>query len=347
MIQFELSLAELQALLPESQPQGVEQVKVTGLASLQDAGVADLSFLGNRRYARQVPECQAGIVLVPADYEGAPREGQAFLRVPHPSLALATICDHIERLARPRPPAGIHPSAVVAEDAEVDPTAFIGPLCVVEPQAVIGAGVILRAQVFIGARAKVGADSELKAHVSIYHDCEVGRRNLLHSGAVIGADGFGFEASPKGPVKIPQIGRVVLGDDVEVGANSTIDRARFGATRVGRGTKIDNLVQVGHNCEIGDYCFLCAGVGVSGSTKIGNMVTLAGQVGVAGHLEIGDNVQVGGQAGVSKSLPGSKVYTGTPARDLKEQRRLDALTGRLPELFARVRTLEGNGGAEE
>ncbi|KAF0093617.1 MAG: UDP-3-O-3-hydroxymyristoyl glucosamine N-acyltransferase [Puniceicoccaceae bacterium 5H] len=343
MIQFQLSLAELKDLLPDAEAQGAADVRVAGLASLQDATPSDLSFLGNRRYTRHVPETKAGVVLVPTDYAGEPQNGQVYLRVGNPSLALATVCEHIERRARPRPQPGIHPSAVVAEDAQVDPTAVVGPLCVIEPQAVVEANVILRAQVFVGARARIGADSELKAHVAIYHDCEVGARNLIHSGVVIGADGFGFEASPQGPVKIPQIGRVVLGSDVEMGANSTIDRARFGATTVGRGTKIDNLVQIGHNCEIGEFCFLCAGVGISGSTKIGNQVTLAGQVGIAGHLEIGDGAQVGGQSGVAKSLPAGGLYTGSPARELKTQRRLEALVGKLPELFERVRELEGNG----
>jgi UDP-3-O-[3-hydroxymyristoyl] glucosamine N-acyltransferase len=172
----------------------------------------------------------------------------------------------------------------------------------------------------------------------------VGERCILHSGVVIGADGFGFEPTPTGHVKVPQIGIVEVGDAVEIGANTTIDRGRLGPTRVGRGTKIDNLVQLAHNVEVGADCFICAQVGVSGSTRIGDGVVLAGQVGVTGHIEIGDRARIGAQSGVSKNVPAGTMLTGTPAMEFQAQRRLDALARRLPQLFERVKELERLAG---
>ncbi|MFP4281476.1 MAG: UDP-3-O-(3-hydroxymyristoyl)glucosamine N-acyltransferase [Opitutales bacterium] len=339
-MEWSLPTSELRAILPHAQWEGVLPVKVTGVASLEGARRGDLSFLGNRKYARQVESTHAAVVLVPTAFAGQPADGQAFGRVDNPSLALAEVCRWIERQLTPRPAAGVHPSAVVDPTAEVDPSATIGPLCVVEAGARVGPRAVLHAQVFVGHEAQIGADSWLYAQVAVHRLCRVGERCMLHSGVVIGGDGFGFEPTPQGHAKVPQIGTVEIGDDVEIGANSTVDRGRFSPTRVGRGTKIDNLVQLAHNVEVGEDCFICSQVGISGSTKVGDYVVLGGQVGTVGHIHIGDRVQVGGQAGIAKNLAPGTFYTGTPAREFQLQRRIEAHAARLPEVFARLKAVE-------
>lgn len=349
-MRFSLTIEEVRRLLPDAEWRGQGPPSLEGLAALIEAGPGDLSFLGNSRYAKAVPASRAGAILLPRGYSGEPGRDQWHIRVEHPSLALAIVCEHIERAVRPRPAPGVHPSAVIDPTAEISADASVGPLCVIEAGAKIEAGVVLTAHNYIGRNARVGADTRLYPRVVVEGECIVGARCICHAGVVIGADGFGFEATSEGHRKVPQVGHVEIGDDVEIGANTTIDRGRFGATRVGQGTKIDNLVQIGHNVVVGRHCFLCAQVGVSGSTRLGDFVVLAGQAGLAGHLQIGDKVQVGAQAGVAKDLREGMLVTGTPATDFQKQRRLEALVRRLPSLFERVDALElrsseeGTGG---
>lgn len=331
---------EIREILSDATWVGEGPEVFTGVAGLREARDGDISFLSRTRYAGQVAESAASLILVPRDFAQSPSPGQCFARVEHPSLALARICERIEKSLRTPPPAGIHPSAIVDSSAEIAPSATIGPCCVIEAGARIAAGVVLSAQVFVGEGASVGEGGWIYSQVSIHRHVQVGKRCILHSGVVLGSDGFGFEPTPQGHFKVPQIGGVEIGDDVEIGANSAVDRGRFAPTRVGRGTKIDNLVQIGHNAEIGEHCFLCAQAGVSGSTRIGNQVVIAGQAGIAGHLEIGDGIQIGAQSGVAKDLHGIAMVTGTPAQEFQKQRRLEALVRRLPQLFARVKELE-------
>ncbi|MCC5808424.1 MAG: UDP-3-O-(3-hydroxymyristoyl)glucosamine N-acyltransferase [Opitutales bacterium] len=333
-------------MVPHTSVSGGGGGPFTGLSALEGAGEADISFLSNPRNARMLDGTRAGIVFVPETLEADAPPGRVYVRMPNPSLGLALVAERMERSLDPKPPAGVHPSAVVDPSAEVDGSAYVGPLCVVEAGVRVGAGAVLTAQVYLGRGSNVGEDTRMHAQAVLHRYCELGRRCVIHSGAVIGADGFGFETEDGRHRKVPQIGRVVVGDDVEIGANSAIDRARFAETRVGRGTKIDNLVQIGHNVTIGEHCFLCAGVGIAGSVKVGNYVVIAGQVGTAGHIEIGDFTQVGGQAGVSKSLPPKSLVTGTPATDLKHQRRLEAMVRRLPKLFKKVGALEAQLAGE-
>jgi UDP-3-O-[3-hydroxymyristoyl] glucosamine N-acyltransferase len=235
---------------------------------------------------------------------------------------------------------GIHPTAFIDPLAFVDPTAQIGAHVVISPGAKVGRDVVLYPHVWIGENVQVGDQSVLYSGVKVYHDCVLGKRNILHAGAVVGSDGFGFLPTETGLIKIPQIGRALLHDDVEVGANSTIDRGTIDDTVVGKGTKIDNLVQIGHNCKIGQNCIFCAFVGVSGNTVVGNNVLLAGQVGTKGHMKIGDNVQVGAQSGVSKDVPSNSKVKGYPPQPLKEYLRLQVLIQRLPEIYKRLTKLE-------
>jgi UDP-3-O-[3-hydroxymyristoyl] glucosamine N-acyltransferase len=255
-------------------------------------------------------------------------------------MALARICARIEQSLWPKPAPGIHPSAIIAAGARIAASATIGPLCVIEDGAVIGERTYLQAQVFIGRNAMVGDDCWLMPGVIIETECQIGKRVRLQPGVVIGADGFGYELAKGRWEKLPQVGSVVIGDDVEIGANSTLDRARFSRTTVGEGTKIDNLVQIGHNVIIGRHCMICAQTGISGSSKLEDYVVLGGQVGVAGHITIGKGVQAGGQAGINGDVePGLKI-NGTPAIPYSLERRIAVLQRRIPELFKRVDSLE-------
>ena len=333
------TLAELAALTGAEAVEGACAGPVTGVAALAEATSADLSFLGNAKYADAVASSKAGAILVPVAFAGKPSAGQAFLRVANPSYALALLCGVLEARLWPRPPAGIHPGAVVAPSAKVDPAAHVGPFCVIGEGATIAAGATLEARCHVGARASVGADCWLKPGVVVGDYCVLGARCRIQSGAVIGSDGFGYEPVDGEIRRIPQIGNVVLEDDVEVGANSTLDRARLRRTVVGRGTKIDNLVQIAHNVRIGRQCLITAQVGIAGSTTLGDHCVLGGQSGVAGHLTLGDRVRLGAQTGLFEDVPADGFMNGTPAVPFGLERRLVVLSRRLPDLFKKVDSL--------
>lgn len=316
--------------------------RVTDIASLAAARAGDLTFLGNPKYRSQVAGSAATVVLLPEDYDGTPRENQVFIHVDNPSAALARICARIEQALWPKPPAGVHPSAVIAAGAAVDPSAHVGPLCVVEEGARIGAGTVLQASVFVGRDARIGAGCFIMPGCVVATACSLGDRVRLQPGVIVGSDGFGYEFVNGRHEKVPQIGTVVIGDDVEIGANSTLDRARFSRTVVGEGTKIDNLVQVAHNVVIGRHCILCSQVGISGSTTLEDYVILGGQAGLGGHITIGKGAKVGGQAGVTSNLEPGTYVNGTPAIPYMLERRLAVLHQRLPDLFKRVDRLEGH-----
>jgi len=333
------TIAELAALAGVEAVEGACAGPITGVAALAEATSADLSFLGNAKYAEAVAASRAGVILVPVAFAGKPAAGQAFLRVANPSYALALFCGVLEARLWPRPPAGIHATAVVAASAKVDPAAHVGPLCVIGEGAVVAAGAVLEARCYVGARASVGADCWLKPGVVVGDYCILGARCRIQSGAVIGSDGFGYEPVNGEIQRIPQIGNVVLEDDVEVGANSTLDRARFSQTVVGRGTKIDNLVQIAHNVRIGRQCLITAQVGIAGSTTLGDHCVLGGQSGVAGHLTLGDRVKLGAQTGLFEDVPADGFMNGTPAVPFGLERRLVVLSRRLPDLFKKVDSL--------
>jgi len=336
-----LTSEALRAITGATRASGQTDATITGIASLEAAEAGDLSFLGNAKYRTAVPTSRASLILLPEDYEGSePSEGQSYLFVKNPSAALASICSRIEQSLWPKPEAGVHPTAVIEPGAEIDPTATVGPLCVVQAAARIGARTHLQAQVFVGAGAQIGEDCWLMPHSAMSAQCILKARVRLHPGAVIGADGFGYEFVEGRHEKIPQVGTVVLEDDVEVGANSTIDRARFSQTRVGEGTKIDNLVQVGHNVTIGKHCILCSQVGIAGSATLEDYVILGGQVGVSGHLRIGKAAKAGGQAGIIADVEPGVFISGYPAMPHRLASRLQVLQRRLPDLFKRVDQLE-------
>lgn len=339
-MELSYTLAHLAEIVSPQATKGSTERPVTGIAALQDAAPGDLSFLGNTKYKAQVAETQASVVLLPLDYEGEPAADQAFLLVENPSAALALICARIDAALWPTPEPGVHPSAVVDAAATVDPAAYVGPLCVVEAGASIGAGTQLHAQVFVGRDARIGRDCWLAAGSHVANTCVLGDRVRLHGGVIVGSDGFGYEVVDGRHAKVPQVGLVEVQDDVEIGANSTLDRARFSRTVVGQGTKIDNLVQVAHNVIIGSHCILCAQVGISGSSTLGNYVVAGGQAGVGGHISVADGTKIGGKAGVtvSQKEPGLFV-NGHPAIPYMTERRIMVLQRRLPELFKKVENL--------
>lgn len=332
--------AEIATIVGSLRTSGTTSHLVRDIASLTTAREGDLSFLGNAKYKTQVAGSKASVLLLPVDYIGEPQAGQVFLHVDNPSAALAKLCARIEQSLWPKPPAGIHSSAVIAATAKIHATAHVGPLCVVEEEVEIGAGTILQASVFIGKGARIGEGCFIMPGCTISTACTLANRVRLQPGVVIGSDGFGYEFIKGRHEKIPQIGSVVIEDDVEIGANTTLDRARFSRTVVGEGTKIDNLVQIAHNVTIGKHCILCAQVGIAGSSTLEDYVILGGQAGIGGHITLGKGTKVGGQTALTYTLPPGSYVNGSPALSYMLERRLQILHQRLPDLFKRVDILE-------
>jgi UDP-3-O-[3-hydroxymyristoyl] glucosamine N-acyltransferase len=340
-MQLAFSAAEIAAIVQPLSSSGSTGVTVRGIASLGAAQSGDLSFLGNPKYKADVATTKASIVLVPADYAGEPVGDQQFLRVEKPSVALARLCGRIEQLLWPKPVAGIHPTAVIAPGARVAASATIGPFCVIEEGAEIGERTHLQAHVFIGRNARIGADGWLMPRVTVTTECVVKDRVRLHPGVVVGSDGFGYEFVQGLHEKVPQVGNVLIENDVEIGSNTTIDRARFSRTVIGEGTKIDNLVQIGHNVIIGRHCLVCAQVGISGSATLEDYVVLGGQAGVAGHLTIGKGSKADGQTGVNSDLKPGSFVKGSPCLPYNLEQRINVLRKKLPDLFKRMDAVEG------
>lgn len=346
-MEVSLTAAEIAAIVQAKETRGVTTDIIRRLSALSESGPGDLAFLGNQKYKSEVAPARASVVLLPVGFGGEPAPGQLYMFVDNPSVALARVCARLEQELWPRPAPGVHPTACVAPDAKVAPTATVGPLCIVESGAVVGERVHLQAQIFVGRNALIGDDAWLMPGVIVATECQLGRRVRVQPGAVIGSDGFGYEFSEGRHQKVPQVGNVVVGDDVEIGANSTLDRARFSRTWVGEGTKIDNLVQVGHNVIIGRHCLLCAQVGISGSTRLGDYVVLGGQAGVGGHITLGRGVKAGGRAGISTDIEAGSVVNGNPAIPMMLERRIAVLKTRLPDLFRRVGAIEEQLGRAE
>lgn len=329
----------LELLGDRAETAGAYSGPIHGIASLSSAVSGDLSFLGNSKYRPLVADSAASVLLLPKDSDTVPRDDQLIIRVDNPSFALAQICRDIELSQFPKPSPGVHPSAVVDPSATVSPLAVIGPLCVVGPEARIEEAV-LEAQVGIGRGAVIEGGSLLQAGVQVGAYCHIGPENRLLSGCVIGSDGYGYEFVEGAHQRVPQIGHVETGRGVEIGASTTIDRARFGATSIGDGTKIDNQVQIAHNVRIGKCCLIVAQAGISGSTVLGDGVVVAGQAGIAGHLEIGSGVQIAGGAAVTRSIAAGKKVRGSPAVEMMLHDRLVILQRKLPDLFKRFDQLE-------
>jgi UDP-3-O-[3-hydroxymyristoyl] glucosamine N-acyltransferase len=315
---------------------GDPTLKITGAASLIEASHGEISFFTDRKYIGLLRKTRASAIFVPPDF--AEPVNAAQIRVSNPTKAFEKVLLKFapERITFSP---GVHPSAVVDPNAQLGERVSIQPLAVIEPGAKIGDDTIIGAGSYVGHESVIGSGCHIYPNVTIRERSRVGSRVIIHSGAVIGADGFGFEMVDGRHQKLQQIGFVQIDDDVEIGANTTVDRARFGRTWIQQGVKIDNLVQIAHNVVIGKNSVIVAQVGISGSTRVGECVTMAGQVGIAGHLEIADGTIIAAQSGVSKSLPGG-VWFGYPAVPFAEAKKQFAWIHRLGKLFARVREIE-------
>jgi len=315
---------------------GDPNLSITGVAGIREARPGDLTFLAHPRYETYLSETHASAVLI-----AEARPGARIAQVVHENPYLAFLkAVKIFRQERPRPEPGVHPTAVVSPGAVVGARVSLGPHAVIDEGAVVGDDCVLMAGAYVGSGARLGADTWLFPHVVVREACVLGDRVTVHSGTVIGADGFGYVRDGDIYHKVPQVGNVVIGDDVEIGANSCIDRATTGTTTIGSGSKIDNLVQIGHNVELGENVIVVAQVGISGSTRVRRGATLAGQAGIIGHIEIGEYAVVGSQAGVTKSVPAHTQVSGYPAQPHATARRIHALTMRLPLLVDRLARLE-------
>jgi len=301
---------------------GDGSVAIRGAAGLDEASEQDISFFHNVKYVDSLNKTRARVVIIPNNTNGTPLPaGKTLIRVANPQWAFAQVLGLIDK-SRQHHPEGVHPNAHV------------------EPTAQIGTGTIVYPGCYIGHRVRVGANCLLYPNVVLREDTQVGDRVIIHAGAVLGADGYGFATQGGKHHKIPQIGRVVIEDDVEIGANVTIDRATTGVTKIGAGTKIDNLVHIAHNVQLGRDCLIVAQVGIAGSTKIGNSVTLGGQVGIVGHVTIGDGVVIAAQSGIMNNVAPGEVLFGTPARPHKQAMKLQALYGKLEEFYDTLKALK-------
>ncbi|MGJ8673653.1 UDP-3-O-(3-hydroxymyristoyl)glucosamine N-acyltransferase [Rubritalea sp.] len=336
---MELSLEEITKLTGGRVVAGESKNGYRGLAALNDASASDVSFLGNEKYYNDYLSTKAGLVLVPSVVTEFP-DGPVYVEVENPSYAFGLVVKKLSSKMRSFKP-GVHPSAYVAEDVKFDSAKVsIKANAVVESGSVIGDGTEIQAGAVIGENVTVGRDCLIYPNVTVREFCELGDRVIIQPGAVIGSDGYGYEFVDGAHQKVDQVGIVVLEDDVEIGANTTIDRARFGKTVIGEGTKIDNLVQIAHNVVTGKHCLVVALTGIAGSSSLGNNVTVAAQVGMAGHIHVGDKAILMSRTGVMKNLEGGQVYWGNPARPVKDQQRSVAAVARLPKLMTDFRELK-------
>ena len=348
----EITLGKLAEELGAVLQGGDAGMTVSKLAALSDATSGSLTFLSNPAYRDQLASTKATAVIVAPEVDA---EGVALLKVQNPDLAFAKASLLIAPPpARPAP--GIHPTAVISPGAVIGKDVHVGACAVVEGGAVLGDRTVVMPQVYIGAGTRVGSDCLFYPGVKIYHQVTVGDRCIFHAGCVVGSDGFGYAWTGQGYFKIPQVGTVVVENDVELGANVCVDRARFGETRIGMGTKLDNLVQIAHNVKLGPCCAFAAQVGIAGSATVGAGVQMGGQAAIVGHVTVGDGLTIVGKSGVSKSIPGREagvdkdrlVWIDSPAKPMKEQleewrhvKNLGRLRKTVKELSERVDKLEG------
>jgi UDP-3-O-[3-hydroxymyristoyl] glucosamine N-acyltransferase len=317
---------------------GDSSIEITGLAGIEEAKAGDLTFLANPKYRAFLDKTQASCVIVGMEIEKAQ---VPLIRHKNPYFAFSKAVELFFETKKEYPES-IHSTAVLGKKVKLGKGIHLGPYVVIEDNVELKEKVTILTGSFIGANSIIGESCLIYPRVTIRENVEIGKNVIIHSGATVGSDGFGYAQEKGIHHKVPQMGKVIIEDDVEIGANVTIDRATLGATRIGKGTKIDNLVQIGHNVVIGENCIIVAQVGIGGSTKIGNNVVLGGQVGLAGHIKIGNNVIIGGQSGVTKDVPENTIVFGYPAREIKKTKKIEACLSRLPEYIKRLKLVEEN-----
>jgi len=339
-----LTLSELAQQVDGDIIRGELSLVIDGVASLDEASASEVSFLGNEKYKQQFLDTAAGVVIVPRGVEAGPAEGVALIAADNPSFAFGLAVKHFTAAFARQFVPGVHPRASVDESATLNPEKVrVHAGAVIMAGAVVGDGSEIGPNAVVGEGARIGGDCLILANVSIRERCLVGDRVIIQPGAVVGSDGYGYELVDGRHQKIDQIGIVVVEDDVEIGANVTIDRARFGRTVIGAGSKVDNLVQIAHNVQVGEHNLIVSQSGLAGSCRTGKYVTVAAQSGIAGHVTIGDKTVMAGRTGASTSLEGGKVYGGAPAQLFAVEQKQKAALRKLPELLKRVRRLEKEG----
>ncbi len=332
-----MKISEL-ALLVNAKVEGDDSIDIFAVAGIRDASAGEISFIHNKKYAADAAETGASAVIVPHDWD-RPCNG-TLLRVDDADVAFTKVAMALMP-AQPEYKAGVHATAVIGEGVELGEGVHIGPNVVLEAGVKIGARTIVMGNNYIALNSKIGEDCKIYPTVTARENSVIGNRVIIHNGTVVGSDGFGYTVDAAGVrTKIPQIGNVVIGDDVEIGANVTIDRARFGKTVIGKGVKIDNLVQIAHNVVIEEHAVVVSQVGISGSSVIGKHAILAGQVGIAGHLKVGAGSVIGAQSGVSKDVPPKSFMLGSPAWPMSKSSRIFAVMSKLPEMKQRLAELE-------
>ena len=336
---MKIALNELATFVGGTLKNGDPTLEITGFASLNEAVPGDLSFFYDTRYNDRLLKTKASAVLVPADH-AEPSPQAAYIVVADPSESFELIVETYG--FQPAPfEAGVHPSAVLAESVKFDAAKVsVGPNAVIEAGVELADGAEIGAGCFVGRNARIGSGSKLFANSTVHAECILGSGVILHSSVVIGGDGFGYEFSQGRHRKVRQAGIVQIDNEVEIGAGTTVDRARFGRTWIGEGTKIDNLVQIGHNVVIGKHCIIVAGTAIAGSAIVGDYVVIAAQVGIAGHVTVGAQATLAARCGVTRDLPGGQTYLGFPAIPASDEKRRLASINRLPQLQARVKELE-------
>ncbi len=333
---MQISTADI-AQLVKGELIGDGGVIVSGFSGIKEAKKNELAFLANPKYEPLLQDTQAGVILVPRQISCP---GKTIIRVDNPSLSFTEVVNHFLKDAPDYRPCGIHPTAVIASGAKLASGVAVGAHTIIEDGAVIAEGCVLYANCYVGAEVQLGRDCLIYPQVVLREKVIIGNRVIIHSGTVVGSDGFGYVTVDGKHVKIPQVGSVLIEDDVEIGANVTIDRARFDRTIIGEGSKIDNLVQIAHNVKIGKHCFVVAQSGIAGSTKLGNYVILAAQSGLVGHIEIGDGAIVTAQSGVSKSIKAGEQVFGSPAVPIKNAFRNNAHIQRLDKYVEMIKDLK-------
>lgn len=319
--------------------EGDGNAKVSTFAKIEEGHIGAISFLANPKYSHYIYETQSSIVLVKSDFEPEKPVSATLIKVDDPYATLAMLLDMVSKLMNPQP-SGIEQPCFISNGVEIPDDTYVGAFAYVGNNVSLGKGVKIYPQAYIGNNVTIGEGTIIYSGVKIYHGCKIGDNCVIHAGAVIGADGFGFAPTENGYNKIPQIGNVIIEDNVEIGANTTIDRATMGCTRVKKGVKLDNLIQIAHNVEVGEHTVMAAQAGVAGSAKVGQWCMIGGQVGVAGHISIGDKVSVGAQSGIPSNVKSGSKLMGYPATDAKDFMRQAVYIKNLGDLNNRVKELE-------